>query len=424
MARGAQKTIEIGALLALAACGRIEEASVEARTPPAAAEGLERARAEALAGELERAEARAQAGEEELTRLGARAGALEAELARLEGQRVEERARVAELEGGATQRRLASEVAHLRRELEASEEKRIAREREWLAYTTAVTSLEIESLPDDLVFVPEGAVETEADAGPSAEELALVQREGELHRSLRTLLAVEEVRGLDLLEAGTLGDGWIGPVVFRLLDADGRLGGSLWAERLRLEGSRAARTLTLVLEDGYETRGGRRVDFALRGPTGRSERRIVLPRVDPAQWVDALPELFGGARLDEPVDDGRWNHSLVRGSLNELLRRDAAGGWYRLKSFGGVMAGVFRGVHLEHLDREGRVERHLFADRMQVERRERGVLLLLEDGAQMRGQEKAVFLDGRFPVYLPRARIDDWERAGIPGLVEPPSDDP
>jgi len=392
--RRVPRIAELATLLALAACGRVEQ------------------------GPLVHAGGGQAAGEPGLARLAAE---LEPEVARLRAELEAERAARAALEDGSAHRRLEAEVARLRSELADSEDRRIAREKEWLAYTRAVSALELESLPDDLEFVPDLPSEPEPEAGPGDEDLARIEREGAIHRTLRALLAVEEVRGLDLLETGALGDGWVGPVVFRLLDASGRLAGSIWAERLRLEGSRAARTLTLVLEDGYETRGGVRTDFALRKPGEPTQRRIVLPQVDPIDWAGALPELFGGLRLDEPVDDGRWNHSLVRGTLNELLRRHAAGGWYRLKAFDGVMNGVFRQVHVEHLDGDGRIERHLFADRMTIEKRERGVMLLLEDGAQVRGEEKAAFLEGRFPIYLPLARVEDWEQAGIPGLSEPAS---
>jgi hypothetical protein len=207
-------------------------------------------------------------------------------------------------------------------------------------------------------------------------------------------------------------------VVFRLVDGTGVLSGSLWAEGLRLEGSRAARTLTLVLEEGYETRRGERVEFQRQGEAQPAVRRIVLPRVDPLPWIEALPELFGGMRLDEPIDDGRWNLTLVKGMLNGLLREDAVGGWYRMRALGGVKDGVLRGVHVEHLDREGRVERHLFADRLTVTAVERGIQLLFEDGAQMRGSEKAAFLEGRYRVFLPRAVVAEWRNAGIPGLVD------
>jgi hypothetical protein len=208
-------------------------------------------------------------------------------------------------------------------------------------------------------------------------------------------------------------------VVFRLVDPDGRLSGSLVAERLRLEASRTARTVTLVLEDGYETWRGARTDFERPDPDPGSAglRRVVLPRVDPDPWLEALPELFAETSLGEAPDDGVYNALQVRGELNQLLRRDAAGGWFRVRALAGVRADVLRGVHLEGFDVDGKLERHLFADRLRVLPQERGVLLQLEDGAQVRGDDKAAFLDGRFRIYLPRADIDEWAARGIPGAA-------
>ena len=329
---------------------------------------------------------------------------------------------------------LRRQIAELEAELERETAKRIAREEEWLRYTRAVAALELRSMPEELRFQPDLPPEVLAQAArppepePSAEELALVQRSAEIERSLRALLTIEEVRGLDLLEAGRLGDGWIGPVVFRLVDERGRLAGGLYAERLRLEGSRAARTLTLVLEEGYESRGGESLAFAPHAGEpasepaaggGRGVRRIALPRVDPQPWLEAMGELFAATRLDQPVDDGLWNLTYVRGTLNQLLRQDPSAGWWRLRALDGVLDGVLRGVHLEGFAPDGQLERHLFADRMQVLREERGLLLFLEDGAQMRGDAKAAFLDGRFRIFLPRADIAAWEAAGVPGLAEP-----
>jgi hypothetical protein len=340
---------------------------------------------------------------------------------------------------------LRRQIAELEAELERETTKRIAREEEWLRYTRAVAALELRSMPEELRFQPDLPPEALLEAArapepePSAEEQALAERSAEIERALRALLAIEEVRGLDLLEAGRLGEGWIGPVVFRLLDDRGRLAGGLYAERLRLEGSRAARTLTLVLEDGYETRAGERSPFvpssaaepesapepangtapATETGSSRGVRRIALPRVDPEPWLEEMGELFATTRLDQPVDDGLWNLTYVRGTLNQLLREDPSAGWWRLRALDGVLAGVLRGVHLEGFTPDGRLERHLFADRMQVLRADKGLLLLLEDGAQMRGDEKAAFIDGRFRIFLPRADAGAWEAAGVPGLAEP-----
>ena len=122
--------------------------------------------------------------------------------------------------------------------------------------------------------------------------------------------------------------------------------------------------------------------------------------------------------LDQPIDDGIWSAALVRGELNELLKRDAAGGYYRLKDLGGVLGDVLRSVHLESYGPDGVLERHLFADRLRILPQEQGMLLQLEDGAQMRGEEKAAFLDGRYRIFLPHADREEWAARGIPGVAE------
>ena len=73
-----------------------------------------------------------------------------------------------------------------------------------------------------------------------------------------------------------------------------------------------------------------------------------------------------------------------------------------------------------HLDAEGRLERRLFADRMQVLEQERGLLILLEDGAQVRGDRRTAFLQGRYRIFLPRADVAAWREAGVPGLSKAP----
>jgi len=184
--------------------------------------------------------------------------------------------------------------------------------------------------------------------------------------------------------------------------------------------------LAFVLEDGFESHGGVRKSFEVdelvegeREPFG--VRRIELSDVDPMPWVSAAPELFGGVELAAPKDDGRWNVPFVRGVLNRLLALDAARGYWRLKSIGGVVDGVFSDVHLEEFDAAGKLARRIFADRLKLEALERGVALLLEDGASVRGDEKSPFLDGRFRIYLPRAERDEWLRAGLPGLSPAPA---
>jgi hypothetical protein len=327
----------------------------------------------------------------------------------LGGELLEARARILALE---------SELAEL-------EARRVERERQWLAFGQDLDRLGLDRVPTFAVEVP--AEEREPPAPPAAASDSSAEREQQILRSLRGLLAVEGLRGLDLLECGKLGQGWIGPVVFRTLDERGRLSGSLFAERLRLEASRAARTLTLVLEDGYEAHGGERQPFAqsLDRPGAAAERRICLRDLDPMPWVEALPELLGSRPLDSVLDDGRWNKEVVRAALNQLLRQDASAGWLRVQSIEGIALGILRGVHVESFDSSGRLERRIFADRLRLERSrtrgERGVRLCFEDGAIERGGEKRPFLNGRWQVFLPRADAELFAAAGLPLATPEPT---
>ncbi|MBI5433845.1 MAG: hypothetical protein HZA52_13520 [Planctomycetes bacterium] len=317
--------------------------------------------------------------------------------------------------------RLDCELADLRGEL-------TAREDEFLRTLQAVGTLSPEALPPgwELAQASERA-STDAptpDDSP-AEDPALAEareRAGERLRTLRNLLAIEEIFGLDLLEVGQLSEHATGPVVFRTLDGRGRPAGSVYAERLRLEGSRAARTVTIVLEAGYELRGGEKVLFdGATDPDGKDGvRRIQLAHVDPTPWIEAVPELFGPKAAAEPDDDGLHDPRVVRETLNRLLAEDAANGYYELEDFAGTVAGVLRKVVLRHRDRDGKQERMLFADRMRVEPQGESLCLVLEDGAQVRGDEKAPFLDGRYRIFLPRAKLAAWRDAGVPGLPTPP----
>lgn len=383
-------------------------------------------------------------------------------------QEVPSRDRLRELEQELERERgrardLEAQVASLNQSLAASEERRIEREREWLEYQSLLGLLSPERLPGGRPFGVElSGVEPTPGPGasPGAKDEAPLPTQAELaaqseralrskaiEKSLRTLLALEDVRALDLLECGLLEGDAVGPVVFRLLDGRGRLAGSLYAERLRLEGSRSARTITLVLESGYETRGGVRYPFdetprrpegpegtaagegegavAVEGEargTGPAARRVVLEGIDPLSWADDFRELFGATGLDLSGDDGLWDLGLVRATLNELLKRDSSAGTYRLRELGGVQEGVLLRVHLERLDSEGGVERRLFADRLRLSAGASGVELELRHGVQVRGQDQRVpFLDGRYRVLLPGADTEAWVRAGLPGLSPAPA---
>lgn len=377
--------------------------------------------------ELRAANERLQAELEQLRAAAARQGVQGAD-ASAASATARSRASASEPNSAPSVEELREQVSELRVQLAREQSLRLEREREWLRYTSAFEALSAEAVAQAPHFEPQvPAEELPAPTPPSPPiDEARAERARSLARSLRTLLSVEGVRGFDLLEAGELGDGWIGPVVFRLLDERGRLAGSLGAQRLRLLGSRTARTLTIVLEEGFESRGGVRTAFEPEElPESEREsfgvRRIELEEVDPMPWISAAPELFGGAQLAAPVDDGHWNLTYVRASLNRLLRLDIERGYWRLKTLGGVAEGVLHDVHFEQFDAQGQLERRLFADRLRIERRERGVALLLEDGATVRGDEKSPFLDGHFRIYLPRAEHAEWNSAGLPGLSATPS---
>lgn len=323
---------------------------------------------------------------------------------------------------------LRNQVASLQLELAQEKEARLGREQAWLEYTRAVAELlpaQGEAMPGFEVSgaeqpPPEGATQDEGATEPDP-GLAARDRAAEVLATLRALLAAEAVRGLDLLEVGSVQDGWTGPVVLRLVDGQGRLSGSLFAERLSLEGSRAARTLTIVLERGYESHGGARTPFgAADEPAGPPPWRIPLPGLDPEPWRESLPELFAELAEERPHDDGLWNTAWVRATLNALLREDTTSGLLRLKRLGGVELSILRDVHVEVLDREGVLERRIFADRLSIEALGRGVLLRFEGGVHVRGEERTPFLDGGYRVWLPRARAEAWRTAGLPGLVDSP----
>lgn len=341
------------------------------------------------------------------------------------GEVGELRARVAALE--AERGTLHARIEALELELARERDARLVREQEWLDYTRALGTFlpeerrrELPAWGPHLPVVIEGAPATDAEADPAAVQRA--RRSDEVRASLRALVAAEGLRGIDLLEVGTVADGAVGPVVFRLLDADGRLAGSLYAERLRLEASLAGRTLTIVLEDGHESHGGQRTPIGNDGdPAGPPAWRIPLEGIDPRPWMESLGELFEELPDDAPPDDGLWDLAYVQVTLNALLREDATGGWLRLKRLGGVDNGVLRDVHVEVLDAEGRLERRVFADRLTLEASPEGAVLRFTGGVHLRGEERTPFLDGGWRVWLPHARLDAWRAAGLPGLVPSPS---
>lgn len=321
-------------------------------------------------------------------------------------------------EAAPTRVTLSQEVARLRQELERERARGADREEAFLQFSRLLSEL---PAGQKLGLGPASSAEPSA---PTEEELerkaaaeAAAARAEELGRSLSVLMRVEGLRGLDLMEAGSLLSGppsAIGPVVFRCLDERGLLAGSVGAARLRLEGSLAAHTLTLVLEDGFESRGGERVPFA------DGVRRITLHDVDPAPWRQECPELFDGAELERGDDDGLWDPGAVRRALNELLGLDPRLGWYRLHSLGGVRGPALLDVQLEELDPSGRLQRRIFADALTIALEDGSVVLELEDGAFVRGEEKQPFRDGHHRIVLPAAPLASWRAAALPGLSAPP----
>jgi hypothetical protein len=366
-----------------------------------------------LAPDAESVELRARVAELESTLAEERAGrereAREAGLARARSD--------AELE------RLDAERLRLLGELETALEERVAREADFVEFTELLSQVVPAGAPPEVhALLGQEApppAEEEPSPAPDPQDQALRAREAELASELRALLVTERLDALQLLELGRLGEGHVGPVVLRTLDERGRPVGTLVAERLRLEGSRAGRSLTLVLEEGYEREGTRRFPFEGTPPGAErgGVRRLLLPQTRPEPWMRSCPELFDPEALSPVEDDGTWRLALVQRALNGLLEGDTELGYHRVVALGGVTDGELRAVELEQLDRHGRLVKRLLADRLRIAPAERGVELELRDGVQVRGERKDDFLLGRYRIFLPGARVEDWRAAGLPGLV-------
>lgn len=325
---------------------------------------------------------------------------------------------------------LLERIASLEGELAAHERWREARTREWLGFTRALAQLELPTRVEppahvrELLREEDQARPDEPQPDPGARALERrAERGRELRRDLSALLLAEYVFDIEVLELGLPSAGWTGPVVLRLIDERGRPVGNLAADRLRLEASRAGRTVTLVLEQGRELLHGRVRPFG-EGLTGDGAgdprggvRRIELLDVDPAPWIEALPELFDPARVEPLVDDGTFDRDRVRLDLNALLQDHSAGGHWRLQALGGVQAGVLRDVRVVQLDGAGAVLRRLFADRLRIELEPGAARLVLEDGVQERDGSSAPFLEGRYRIVLPGVDPDAWRSAGLPGIA-------
>lgn len=311
---------------------------------------------------------------------------------------------------------------------------RVAREEEILRFTTLVSGLPLPTQVRSnlgLETQPVEPLEAEPAPEPLAPDPALLRAE-EVKLALRTLLTLEGLYALDLLEVGELHPpvsasegldeagqpveiaaqaGWVGPVLFRLLDPLGRLDGSLHAARLHLEGSRASRTLHVILREGYESHQGQRMPFE------GGERRISLPLVDPEPWIDRLPELFSPRELQPENDDGRWDLGALRLEMNSLLGQGSQAGWYRIHGFGGVMQEEFVEVQLQEFDSRGHLRRRLFADRMRLRLDASGVSLELIGGASADADGMHPFRDGRHSIFLPAADEAEWRTHRLPGLA-------
>lgn len=383
----------------------------------------------ALAGAAWRGSPRAQPSSElaaraEVSRLAGRAEALETELA--EARRAPEQ----------REAQLRERIRSLEAQLARVEEARVERERSFLEHTRILQNLAPGGLPPEVLFPalaekqePEPEIALLEEERPNPDPLPPLpprsERDREIFRSLRALFLLEGLEGLELLEGGRLGEGWTGPVVLRSRDERGRYAGTIVAERMRLEASRAGRMLTLVLEEGYERHGERRAPFtgAAEGATRGGVRRIVLQGVDPGPWIDAVPELFREEDRVPAPDDGVFDRYRVLIALNELLAFEKVGGVWRVRSIGGIADAVLHDVELDQLGEDGGTRRRLLADRMEIRAAERGVRLELRAGVQLVGGRRLPFLEDRYRIFLPAADAEAWRRAGIPGLVSaPPAD--
>ncbi|MDP6839110.1 MAG: hypothetical protein QF724_09260 [Planctomycetota bacterium] len=313
----------------------------------------------------------------------------------------------------------------LRNDMEVQEEAHRKREGEWLAYTRALASLPLPDVPAAPDFV--APVEVNAvPAEPSAEELA---REEELRRlvawdrdacaTLDGLLRAEGVTGLDFLTLGAPGEGQAGPVVVRLADERGRPVGNLHAQHFHLEASHAGQSVTLVFEDGGESHGGRP-----EIPFEHGTRRMPLVGVAPKPWLEVLPGLFPeDERAGPSVEDDLELARRVK-ALGELLLEDTSDGFWRLKACVALSGRTFLEIQLEHRNREGRLDKRLFADQLTASAMTNaaantmnsgagGVVLRLTQGVQDIGGELRPFLQGRHKIFLPSADAKAWRAAGL-----------
>ena len=308
---------------------------------------------------------------------------------------------------------LSKRVANLEYELTVSEERRFAQEQEFVLWQNVISGLDPQGVLRAAGLLDKIDPEQDATEMPPAPDPLALQA-SELGVSLNNLMVAEGIHSLDLLEAGRMQAGRMGPVVFRMLDDRGRLVGSISAKSIHMEASVTARTVTMILIDGRETHGGFGTPFDLR--------RIPFNFVDPWPWIEAMPGLFpdfqAGQATPSGIDDGNWELEPLRERLNKLLRQDSINGYYKIKHIDGVLKSKLRGLHLVEYSPAGLSTRHIFADTGSISLGDRGATILLEDGASMRGDEKTAFLRGRFQIYLPKADQDQWKAKPLPGLSE------
>ncbi len=317
---------------------------------------------------------------------------------------------------------LEARIRVLEAELRDVTARSLRQQQEWIEYTRILQTFS-SKIPEPPAFVAKALVPPRDPLAEhrSREEAKIVARSQAIESALRGLLMAEGVRNIDFLEVGRPvpvdGRKGTGPVIGRLLDDRGRMVGMVKANRMRLEPSRSGRTLTIILEDGYESRQG------VKRPFESGVRRIFLGSVDPEPWIDAFPDLMDDASLAPVIDDGLWDIVKVRARMARLLSSSsqAGGAAWRLAGLGGIREGELRDVQFAEIDGvTGQVARRLFADIGQIRTMDGGgIVIQLRDGSVRRGDRVAPFLDGRFRLMLPYADENAWRSAELPGLSAP-----
>ncbi|MFT6110841.1 MAG: hypothetical protein ACJA2W_003769 [Planctomycetota bacterium] len=320
------------------------------------------------------------------------------------------------------ERKLLARIRELESELREAQASSLRRQQEWIEYTRVLQSFS-KRIPEPPPFVVEALkpVPDPVEEHRVREEVQLRERSEEIRGSLRSFLMAEGVRNVDFLEMGRPvridGRAGTGPVIGRLLDDRGRMVGMVKANRMRLEPSRSGRTVTIVMEDGYESRQG------IKRPFEGGVRRLFLGSVNPEPWIEAFPELIDDADRAPVIDDGLWDLVSVRARLSRLLATSSRSGGaaWRLAGIGGIREGQLRDVQFAEFDAvTGKVTRRVFADSGRIRTLDGGgIEISLRDGTVRRGDRAAPFLDGRFRLMLPFAKADEWRASELPGLSPP-----